>query len=100
MRKAAETARDVTLRLRFWKKVRARFGTEYAGQLKSAYDALGVPQPDWANLKRWQLKAHLDELDKAIKAHPDQGSAKTAVDHFVKDGLLRLDVTVICSDWI
>jgi hypothetical protein len=39
-------------------------------------------------------------LDEAIKAHPDKLSAKTTLEHFVKDGLLRLDVTIICSDWI
>lgn len=99
-RAAATTARDILLRLRFWPLVRARFGTEYAGQLKPAYDALGVAMPDWSTMTRVALKAHIEALNKAVEAHPDQSAAKEVVERLVKGGLNGLDTKVIRSDWI
>jgi hypothetical protein len=100
MRKSGEAARDIVLRLRFWPAVRERFGTEYAGELKTAYEALGVPQPEWRTLTRVALKAHIETLNKAIEAHADQAAAKEIVERLVKNGLNGLDTKIIKSDWI
>ena len=99
-RKAGSNARDIVLRLRFWPVVRARFGAEYASQLKTAYDAVGVPMPDWSTMTRVGLKQHIEQLNKAIESHPDQAAAKEALERLVKRGLNGLDPKVIKSDWI
>lgn len=99
-RKSASAARDIVLRLQFWPVVRERFGSEYAGQLKPAYDSLEVPMPDWNTMTRVGLKAHIEALKKAIEAHPDQAAAKEVIDRLVKGGLNGLDTKVIKSDWI
>ena len=99
-RKAGSNARDIVLRLRFWPVVRSRFGAEYASQLKAAYDAVGVPMPDWSTMTRVGLKQHIEQLNKAIESHPDQAAAKEALERLVKRGLNGLDPKVIKSDWI
>ena len=100
MRKSATNARDIVLRLRFWPQVRERFGKEYESQLKPAYDALGLTPPAWASLTRVGLKAHYETVDKAIKDHPDQASAKEVLERLLKKGLFNLDPEIIKSDWI
>jgi hypothetical protein len=99
-RESAGKVRDFVLRLRFWPLVAARFGSEYGSQLKPAYDELGVALPNWAELTRVSLKAHLDVVSKALEAHPDATAAKTTIERYLKTGLYRLDPEIIKSDWI
>lgn len=100
MRKSAANARDIVLRLRFWPLVRERFGKEYETQLKPAYDALGMTLPVWASLTRAGLKAHIEAVDKAIEAHPDQAAAKEVMQRLLKKGLFGLDKEIVKADWI
>ena len=100
MRRSGTIARDIVLRLRFWPLVRERFGSEYASQLRPAYEALGLNMPAWSSLTRVALKAHVETVNKAIEAHPDQASANELMARLLKKGLYSLDTAVIRSDWI
>jgi hypothetical protein len=99
-RKAAAEARDITLRLRFWTTVREKFGTVHGAELQPAYDAIGVKPPNWSTLTRVGLKAHIDEVDKALKAHEDKTAARDTIKKLLKGGLFQLDPNVIKSGWI
>jgi hypothetical protein len=100
MKEKAGGARDLVLRLRFWPKVRERFGTEYGAQLQPAYDAIGVPPPDWSRLTRVALKAHLEAVKRALEAQPEQVAPKALLDRLLGKGLDHLDPAIIKSDWI
>nr|MBA2374172.1 hypothetical protein [Chloroflexota bacterium] len=96
----ATLARDIILRLRYWPLVCERFGNEYGGQLKPAYEAIGLAPPDWTSLTRVGLKAHYEAVKKALAAHPDAADAKKTLMRFLKEGLFDLDPKIIKSGWI
>jgi hypothetical protein len=92
---------QILLRLRFWDKVRKGFGAEWHDKLQPAYDALGITQPEWKLLTRKQVKAHFDEVYKALEAKPDAKAFKPLLDKYLENGIFLLkDKTVILEGWI
>lgn len=90
----------VTLRLRHWKPIAERFGKQFGGELKPAYDALGISPPNWSSLTRVQLKHHLDAIDQALETHPGASSYKSVIENTLRKGLFKLDSKVIDESWI
>jgi hypothetical protein len=100
-RENGERVMQILLRLRFWKVVRERFGTEYHDKLQPAYDALGMTQPAWKSLTRKAMKAHFDEVMKTLEAKPDAKSFKPLLEQYLENGIFLLkDKKVIREDWI
>jgi hypothetical protein len=99
-RETAARIRDIVLRLRYWPKVRERFGKDFVSQLQPAYEALGIAPPDWGSLTRVALKAHVDAVYKALEKRPDAAGVKPIVDRYLKKGILHLDPLIIKADWI
>jgi hypothetical protein len=91
---------DIVLRLRYWKVVREKFGKVYGSELQPAYDAVGVAPPDWSTLTRPGLKAHLEQVEKAVEAHEGQAAARDTFRRLLRGGLFELDKTIIPADWI
>lgn len=92
---------QILLRLRFWDKVRKGFGAEWHDKLQPAYEALGMTQPEWKTLTRKQVKAHFDEVYKALDTKPDAKAFKPLLDKYLENGIFLLkDKTVILEGWI
>jgi hypothetical protein len=93
---------QLLLRLRFWSThVRTRFGAAYKGVLQPAYDALGMTQPDWGSMTRKQVKAHVDDVMKAVKDKPEGKPHEKLLEQYLTNGIFLLkDETVIRTDWI
>jgi hypothetical protein len=95
----AEHTIMVVLRLRFWTKIRAKFGEVYGQKLQPSYDKLGIAAPDWATLTRVRLKAHKEAVENALDANMDP-KAREPIAELLFGGLWALDDTVIKADWI
>lgn len=102
LRKRAEHVMQIVLHLRFWPKLREKFQAAYGATLQPAYDALGIPQPDWSKITRIGLKAHMDAIKKAFEANPDAASKyKALLDKYITKGIHEFkDEEVIPKGWI
>jgi len=100
-RKLGEKVMQIILRLRYWPRVRERFGAEYHDKLQPAYDSLGMTQPDWKSMTRKAVKQHVDAVMKAFEAKPDAKSYKALLEQYLDKGIFGLsDMDVIRHDFI
>jgi hypothetical protein len=100
-KESGERVMQILLRLRFWPRVRERFGAEYHGVLQPIYDALGMTQPDWSSITRKALKAHVDAAKLAFEEKPEAKTQQELFDRYVFNGIYSLtDRKIIDPDWI
>ena len=91
---------QVVLRLRFWPLVTKRFGAEHGAKLAPAYEALGIPAPNWEKLKRTELKEHVERVRKALAEQGGAGGHKATFEQWLIKGIWRMEPDIIKSDWI
>lgn len=90
-----EERKEQVLRLRYWAKVRQKFGAGYRAQLDAGFKEAGVDQPSWGALTRAAAIA----LDASLAARAGAGSAAAEAARLVA-GLAALDKDVIPPQWV
>ncbi len=67
-RAMVEGQRDMTIRLLFYPVVSTKFAQTYALPIKSGFEALGLPVPDFSKLSRKDALAQIDAFKTAFQA--------------------------------
>jgi hypothetical protein len=91
-------------RLRYWARIRVRFGNEYEERLRKGFQAARLDIPDFKEMTRAELIAHIAQLKAAEKSGKvcDVGMAVADVLAALRllRGLYELDSTTIPKEWL
>ncbi len=91
-RKKLQKQRDVTIRLIYFKVVRAKFTAQYRSQISAAYKAIGQTAPDYSKMGRGAAVA-------AVKKFKADGGGGAAM-NLLETGLIALDNSIIPNTWV
>lgn len=98
-RKLAEQQREIVLRMRYWARVTARFGTDYKDIITKAYGAVGRAVPNFAGMSRSRVKAEMEAFAEKLADTPD-AFARDFVNKYLYGLWTLTDTEVIPSTWI
>ena len=90
-----EVRLQMVLRLRYWAKVRQKFGVGYKAQLEAGFKQGGIAEPSWATLSRADLQVLSTKMTSMAMTGPDATEAARLV-----MGLWSLDKDVIPPQWV
>jgi peptidoglycan hydrolase-like protein with peptidoglycan-binding domain len=94
LKKELERKRDITLRLRFYKNIKAKFMQVYGSQIKSGYDEIKETMPVYDKLPRKDIIFKTSEFSGKIK-----GAKSQTAYNLLENGLHKLDPGIIPASW-
>lgn len=98
--KDIETKRDQILRLRYYDGVSKKFAEHYQQQIKSAYEAIGEPVPNFADMDRKELHEAIAHFQAKLGSIPKPDPAAQLFLEQQLNGLWSLSPEVVPNEWV